>query len=214
MVSVQTRRIVTVLATPVAKGLLRAGITPDMITIAGTVGVTVGALGFYPRGKFFAGTLVITAFVFSDVLDGTMARITGRSSEWGAFLDSTLDRVGDAAIFGGLFWWFASSGRDNIAGGLALFCLMGGMVVSYSKARAEGLGLTCNVGIAERTERLVVILVATGLDGLGVPYVLAAALWILALAIAVTIAQRMLTVYQQTSPRRIDTREIDTEPGR
>ena len=142
MLSRFTRAAVTRVLTPVARGLLRAGISPDVVTVVGTVGVCVGALGFYPRGEFLAGTLVITAFVFADTLDGTMARLSGRSSSWGAFLDSVLDRFGDAAVFGGLVLWFAGSGDDLRLAALALACLALGAIVPYTKARAEGLGIT------------------------------------------------------------------------
>ncbi len=125
-----------------------------------------GALAFYPRGELLVGTLVITAFVFSDTLDGIMARKIGRSGKWGAYLDSTLDRVGDAAIFGGLVLCYAGDGDNAYMAALALACLILGSVVSYAKARAEGLGMTANVGIAERADRLVVVLVATGFVGL------------------------------------------------
>ena len=83
-----------------------------MVTLIGTLGVVVGALAFYPPHEFFWGTVVITCFVFSDLIDGTMARMTDRSSRWGAFLDSTLDRVADAAIFGGLALWYAGDGDE------------------------------------------------------------------------------------------------------
>ena len=96
------RALFTRLLTPTARALLALGISPDAVTLVGTLGVAVGALAFYPRGSFFWGTVVITAFVFSDTVDGIMARLQGRSGTWGAFLDSTLDRFGDAAIFGGL----------------------------------------------------------------------------------------------------------------
>jgi CDP-diacylglycerol--glycerol-3-phosphate 3-phosphatidyltransferase len=184
--------------TPVARLLLRLGVSPDAVTLVGTVGVAGGALGFYPRHEFFWGTVVITLFVFSDTVDGVMARLSGRSSNWGAYLDSTLDRVGDSAIFGGLVLWYAGRG-DNIAmASLALTCLILGSVVSYAKARAEGLGMTANVGIAERADRLVAVLVTTGLVGLGLPeVVLAVVLGLLALASLVTVVQRMLTVRQQ-----------------
>jgi CDP-diacylglycerol--glycerol-3-phosphate 3-phosphatidyltransferase len=162
-----------------------------------TLGVVVGALAFYPRHEFFWGTVVITCFVFSDLVDGTMARMTGRSSRWGAWLDSTLDRLGDAAIFSGILLWFAGGGDDMVLAAVALYCLVAGSIVSYEKARAEGLGMTANVGIAERADRLVTILVATGLDGLGVPYVQALALWLLAVASTVTVVQRALAVRRQ-----------------
>src|SRR5205814_8648631 len=132
--------------------------SPDVVTLLGTLGVCAGALAFYPRGKFFVGTVVITAFVFSDLVDGTMARMTGHSSRWGAFLDSTLDRLGDAAVFGGILLYYAGPGDDMLLVVLALYCLVLGSAVPYAKARAEGLGMTCDVGIAERADRLVLIL--------------------------------------------------------
>jgi CDP-diacylglycerol--glycerol-3-phosphate 3-phosphatidyltransferase len=186
------------LFTPIARLLLRLGISPDVVTLVGTFGVAGGALGFYPRHEFFWGTVVITLFVFSDTVDGLMARMSGRSSNWGAYLDSTLDRVGDAAIFGGLVLWYAGRGHDIAMASLALTCLILGSVVSYAKARAEGLGMTANVGIAERADRLVAVLVTTGLVGLGLPQVvLGVVLALLALASLITVVQRMLTVRQQ-----------------
>ena len=95
---------------PIARFFLRLGISPDAVTIVGTIGVCAGALIFFPRGELLVGVLVITAFVFSDAVDGHMARISGQSSTWGAFLDSTLDRFGDAAIFGGLAMYYIGPG--------------------------------------------------------------------------------------------------------
>jgi CDP-diacylglycerol--glycerol-3-phosphate 3-phosphatidyltransferase len=192
------RALFTRLLTPLARLFLRAGVSPDIVTIVGTIGVCVGALAFYPRGEFFVGTLVITAFVFSDLIDGTMARLSGRSSSWGAFLDSTLDRVADAAVFGSLVLWFAGNGDDPVLASVALYCLAAGSVVPYAKARAEGLGMTANVGVAERADRLVLILVTTGLSGIGVPYVLEVALWVLAVASTITVFQRMVVVRRQS----------------
>ena len=191
------RALFTRIFTPTAAFLVRRGVSPDVVTLLGTLGVVVGALAFYPRGSFFWGTVVITLFVFSDLIDGTMARMTDRSSRWGAWLDSTLDRVGDAAVFGGLAVWFGTDGDDELLLGLSLYCLATGAVVSYARARAEGLGMTANVGVTERADRLVAILVCTGFDGLGVPYVQAAALWFLALGSTVTIVQRALAVRRQ-----------------
>lgn len=200
MLNRYARAFFTKVLTPVARLLLRAGVSPDVVTVVGTLGVCVGALAFYPRGEFFVGTLVITAFVFSDMVDGAMARMSGRSSTWGAFLDSTLDRIGDGAVFGGLVLWFAAE-QNILMASLALWCLVVGSVVSYARARAEGLGMTANVGVAERADRLVAILVATGLDGLGVPYVQALALWLLAVASLLTVAQRVVVVRRQALAR-------------
>src|SRR6476469_2548921 len=198
MLNKYARALFTKIFTPVARLFLTLGISPDVVTIVGTLGVCLGALGFYPRHEFFWGTVVITLFVFSDTVDGVMARMSGRSGKWGAYLDSTLDRVGDSAIFGGLVLWYAGRGDDIAMASLALACLILGSVVSYAKARAEGLGMTANVGIAERSERLVAVLVTTGLVGLGLPeVVLAVVLALLALASLITVVQRMLTVRRQ-----------------
>jgi CDP-diacylglycerol--glycerol-3-phosphate 3-phosphatidyltransferase len=210
------------LLTPAAKFFLKAGIGPDAITLVGTAGVVLGALIFYPLGQLFWGTVVVTAFVFSDMLDGLMARMSGRSSKWGAFLDSTLDRIGDAAVFGGLTIWFLTGGLSHspgltsktvglVLGCLALYDLVMGSMTSYAKARAESLGMTANVGIAERADRLVSVLVATGLSGLGVPYVLELVLVALAVASTVTVVQRMLTVRRQAFEAETASETPETE---
>jgi len=192
------RAFVTRLLTPVARLFLKLGISPDVVTIVGTLGVCIGALAFYPRHEFFWGTIVVAVFALSDTLDGVMARLSDRSTKWGAYLDSTLDRVADSAIFGGLVLWYSGDGGTPYLAALALACLILGSVVSYAKARAEGLGMTANVGIAERAERLVVVLLATGLVGLGVSEVLlTVVLGVLALASLITVIQRMLEVRRQ-----------------
>ena len=187
------RPLIARLLTPVGKALARTPVTPNAITITGTAGVVAGALWLFPTGHLFAGTMVCTAFVLADMLDGVLARIKGTSGAWGAFLDSTLDRVADAAVFVGLTIWLARTGQRPLAL-VALFCLVAGGLVSYAKARAEGLGLRCDVGLAERTERLLIALVAAGLSGLGVPYVLAIGLWSLAVLSTITFGQRVLAV--------------------
>lgn len=197
MLNRYARALFSKILLPVARLLVRLGISPDVVTLVGTLGVCVGALAFFPQGQLFWGTMFVTAFVFSDMIDGAMARMLDRPSRWGAYLDSTLDRFGDAAVFGGLLLNFTWHDDDRLLAGLSLWCLVFGAIVSYAKARAEGLGMTANVGIAERADRLVLILVAAGLSGLGVPYALAAALWILAVASVVTVVQRMLVVRRQ-----------------
>jgi CDP-diacylglycerol--glycerol-3-phosphate 3-phosphatidyltransferase len=193
------RGFFTRLFTPLARWLLKIGISPDAITIVGTAGVVAGALGFYPLGQLLWGTLFITAFIFSDVVDGIMARIEDRGGRWGNFLDSTLDRIADGALFAGLAIWFFTGGGNAAVGIGALLCLVLGMVVSYVRAKAESLGFTANVGIAERAERLVSVLVVTGLTGLGLPdTVLLVTLWILAAASIITVVQRILTVRRQS----------------
>jgi CDP-diacylglycerol---glycerol-3-phosphate 3-phosphatidyltransferase len=180
--------------TPVSEVLARTPVTPNSLTILGTVGVSACALTLFPTGHLFWGVVGCTLFVLLDMLDGTLARVKGTTGKFGAFLDSTLDRVADAAVFSGLAAWFVLRGNDKVLAGVALFCLVAGALVSYAKARAEGLGIRCDVGFAERTERLLIGLVATGLSGLGVPYVLPVGLWLLAGASAFTFGQRVLAV--------------------
>jgi len=149
----------TKVMTPIARLFLRLGISPDVVTVVGTVGVCVGALVFFPRGQLLVGTLVVALFIFSDNVDGVMARMSGRQGPWGAYL---------------------------------------GFVVSYSKARAEGLGMTANVGIAERADRLLAVLLATFLVGFGVSVVLlVVVLALLSVASLITVVQRMVAVRRQ-----------------
>ena len=192
------RTFATKLISPVARLLLRLNVTPDAVTVVGTVGVVAAALWFFPQGQLLAGVLVITAFVFSDLLDGTMARISGRTSPWGAFLDSTLDRMGDSAIFGGLVLYFAFVVESELLAALTLYCLVTGWLTSYTRARAESLGYEAKGGIAARADRLVAVLAAAGLsDMLDVPVLLEAVLWLLAVASTVTVVQRILAVRRQ-----------------
>jgi CDP-diacylglycerol--glycerol-3-phosphate 3-phosphatidyltransferase len=183
---------------PISQLLMRLGVSPDAVTIVGTLGVVAGALVFYPRGQLLLGTVVITLFVFSDMIDGYMARTLGTSSKWGSFLDSTLDRLGDAAIFSGLAIWLYRGGRDPLLADVALWALVMGSVTSYARAKAESLGMQAKGGIAERSDRLVAVLVMTGLSGLlNLPFLLTLVLWVVAAASTVTVLQRILLVRRQ-----------------
>jgi len=183
---------------PVARGLLRIGLSPDAVTVIGTVGVSGAALYFFPRGDFVPGILVMLLFVFSDMLDGTMARLQQRTGVWGAFLDSSLDRVADGFIFGSVLIWAVRTESVWVQAA-ALVCLVGGFLISYARARAESVGLDCAVGIAERTERLLILLVPAFFYGLGVPYILPAALFVLAVLVLVTVWQRFAHVHRQAA---------------
>ncbi|MEU5564055.1 phosphatidylinositol phosphate synthase [Micromonospora musae] len=193
---VSARAGMTRVVEPIARGLLRAGVTPNAVTVTGTIGVLVGALGFGARGDLVAGALIVTVFALTDLLDGTMARMSGGSTRFGAFLDSSMDRIADSAVFGAVAYWLATEG-DHAGVAAALLCLAAGSVVSYVKARAEGLGMTSNVGIAERTERLLIVGVGGLLTGFGVPMALQIALWLLAAVSIFTVGQRMRHVYRQ-----------------
>jgi CDP-diacylglycerol--glycerol-3-phosphate 3-phosphatidyltransferase len=181
---------------PVARALLRVGATPNVVTVTGTLGVLVGAIVLGARGHLVAGALVVAFFSLTDMLDGTMARLRGGSTRFGALLDSSMDRISDGAVFGAVAYWLATQGdRPGVAA--ALICLVAGGLVSYVKARAEGLGMTCNVGVAERTERLLIVGVGALLAGLGLDWALPAALWLLAAVALFTVGQRIAHVYQQ-----------------
>ena len=200
MLNLRVRPALARVVDPVAAGLLRLGVSPDAITVAGTTGAVVGALVFFPRGMFFTGTAIVFFSVLTDLLDGTMARLRGSVSTFGAWLDSTCDRIADAAIFSGLVFWYTGGGSSTLLAAVALFCLVAGSIVSYAKARAEGVGLSANVGLAERAERLIIVLLGTFLVGLRAPdWVLAVALWILAVATAVTVVQRFVEVRRQAA---------------
>src|SRR3954471_7096046 len=136
--SVVTKAGVARAVDPVARALLRAGISPDVVTVAGTVGVVVASLTLATRGYLWIAALVITAFALTDVLDGAMARARGTASRFGALLDSTMDRIADGAVFGSLAYWLAATDQwSNLTA--CLICLIAGQVVSYVKARAESL---------------------------------------------------------------------------
>jgi CDP-diacylglycerol--glycerol-3-phosphate 3-phosphatidyltransferase len=185
--------------TPLGTALARRGVTADAVTVVGTFGAVLGALVFFARGVFFVGTLVVWFSTMLDMVDGAVARARGGSSRFGAVLDSTMDRIADAAVFGALLWWFAGPGDSRPLVLATLLCLVLGTVISYVKARAEGAGLRCDVGLVERPQRLVIALVGTGLDGLGVPYVQAYALWLLVALSAVTVVQRLVEVRRQAA---------------
>lgn len=182
---------------PIARLLIRLGVSPDVVTITGTVGVAMGALICFPQGWLWQGVVVVAVFVVSDMIDGLMAKITGTASNWGAFLDSTSDRLGDAAVFGGILLYFSYHQDSTIWAAIALAGLVFGQWTSYVKARAESLGFTCSGGLAARADRLVIVLAGALLAGLGVPYVLEVAVAALAVASMITVFQRIEQVRQQ-----------------
>ena len=178
MLNIHARAAVSRALTPLGARLARAGVTPDAITVVGTVGAVASAVIFFPRGWFFAGTLLIWAFVMFDMVDGAVARAGGGGSVFGAVLDSSCDRIADAAVFGSVAWYYARHGEKWMLLA-ALLCLILGSLTSYIRARAEATGLT-------------------GLPGHHVPYVLAVALWLLVAASTITVAQRFVTVWSQS----------------
>jgi CDP-diacylglycerol--glycerol-3-phosphate 3-phosphatidyltransferase len=186
------RAVFSYVVNPTARFLLRLGVTPNAVTVAGTVGVLIGALGFGARGHLVWGTVIVTLSALTDALDGAMARMRGQSGKFGALLDSSMDRIADAAVFGAVVYYL--SGEGNPYGGMvaAIICLALGQVVSYVKARAQSLGLNADVGIAERLERLIIVGIGGLLGGAGLEWGLPAALWFLAVLSLITVLQRLI----------------------
>lgn len=191
---------------PIARGLIRLGVSPDVVTVIGTLGVAISALVCFPQGWLWQGALAVTFFVVSDMVDGLMAKITETSSAWGAFLDSSSDRLGDAAVFGGILLFFVYRENSTLWAGIALAGLVFGQWTSYVKARAESLGFDCHGGLAARADRLVIILLGALLAGLGVPYVLQIAVALLAVTSMITVLQRIAQVRRQA-------KAVDVQPA-
>ena len=202
------------LLTPVGQALARTPVTPNMITVIGTVGVSASALTLFPIGELFPGAAIATFFVLTDMLDGLLARLKGSSGPWGAFLDSTMDRVGDAAVFGGITIWFIRNPGDHLLAVVSLFCLACGMCVSYVKARAQSLGLKCDVGLIERPERMLIGLTSIGVSGLGVPYILPIGMWALAAGSLYTFFQRMRAVYQDAKSQDAKSQDAKSQDAK
>jgi CDP-diacylglycerol--glycerol-3-phosphate 3-phosphatidyltransferase len=205
------RSFMTTVFTPLARFLLALRVSPDAVTIAGTVVVTTLALTLLPTGHTLLGGLLIGFFVLFDSLDGVMARLAGRSGPWGAFLDSTMDRLADGAVFAGITLWFVLHPDEHHGlwgTAAALACLVLGSVVPYARARAESVGATAQVGIAERADRLVLALVPFTFLQAGLPViVLEVVLTLLALASLVTVFQRVSTVRAQLTGPAADPRD-------
>lgn len=207
MLSSHGRVVTDALFGPLARALVRLGVSPNVVTVVASGLALLAALWLLPAGHFVLGPPVVACFVLADSIDGLMARQLGRFSTWGAFLDSTVDRVTDAAIFSGVLLWAMRVEEQLVVIG-ALLCLVLGSIVPYAKARAEGLGMRIVGGVAERADRVALVLVAIFAVGLGAPVVvLAVALGLLALASLITIAQRVVAVRRQShgnSPGKVE----------
>ncbi len=200
--SVSARAVLSHVVAPTARTLLRLGVSPDAVTVAGTAGVLIGAIGFGARGHLFVAVIIVTLSALTDLLDGTMARMRGGgATKFGALLDSTMDRVADGAVFAAVTFWLGTRGNPYLGAVAGLLCLVLGQVVSYVKARAEGLGLSADVGVAERAERLILVGVGGLLGAAGLDWGLPAALWLLALLSLITVGQRIRHVYREDKAR-------------
>jgi len=180
---------------PLVKTLIKLGISANIISTIGGLGSVISALYFFPKGEFFVGVFWVAAFVLFDLFDGAVARASNKGvSKWGALLDSTLDRLSDAAIFIGALLYFIDKSDRLVPVIIVVTCAS--FMVSYIKARAESLGIECNGGLAERSERLIIALTAYGLHGLGLDYAMAIGIWVLAIISIFTMVQRLMIVYK------------------
>lgn len=202
MSNVKVRAVATRAVDPLARLLVRRGVSPDAVTVIGTVGSVAAPLWFMSRDQLVAAVLVTTAFCLFDLLDGTMARMRGGGTVFGGVLDSTCDRLADGAVFAALAWWSFVVSDQPALGAAALICLVVGQVVPYVKARAEAAGLDASGGFVPRASRLILAGVGALLDGLGVPYALAVALWLLAALTVLTVLQRLAAAYRSAAERQ------------
>ena len=174
---------------PIALLFGRLGFTPDALTVVG-FGIVVAAAFAAAAGQWVLTALILIFGTLFDGLDGTLARATGKTSDFGAFLDSTMDRAGEAVIYAGIAAGAAMSGKTEVIG-LATLALGTGSLVSYVRARGEGLGVCANIGIAQRAERAAVLIVGLLAGGLASATWLTAALLIISVASVITVVQRI-----------------------
>ena len=185
------RSITKTIFTPLARLLLAAHVTPNMVTVTGTLVTIAVAVSTLPRGYLWQGALALGVVLFCDSIDGVLARMSGTSSPFGAFLDSTMDRLGDGAVFASLVafavFTMEPSTTRTVAIIAGLVAIVGAATVPYARARAESVGV-----IAERTDRLIVALLGAALYGWGAPaFFFAAGLCWVAFASLVTVVQRV-----------------------
>lgn len=198
MLSVHGRKPIRPAIEPIAKALNSAGIRPNTVTVVGTIAAIAVAVVLIPTGHLTAAAITMALFTLFDLLDGTMARLRGGGTKFGATLDASCDRITDGALFGAILWWLVYS--DNAPQPLVVACLVtlvGSQVISYVKARAEAGNLKVNGGLVERAERLIIGLLGVGLEGLGVPYAIEVAIWVLAAGTVFTVIQRLWMVAKQ-----------------
>jgi CDP-diacylglycerol--glycerol-3-phosphate 3-phosphatidyltransferase len=199
---------------PVAGWLIRLDVNPNTITTVGTL-CTVVAGGMYATGHIRAAGWFFGLTALFDVLDGVVARRTNRSTVFGAFYDSTLDRVSDAAILGGLAIFFAIDPTHASVPMLVttLLGLVGTYLTSYTRARAEALGIDAKIGMVQRPERVVLLSAPQAFFGLALGgLVLTSIIIFLTVTAWITVYQRIRAVHAATRPQRIE-REVVVEPS-
>ncbi|MEJ6548341.1 CDP-alcohol phosphatidyltransferase family protein [Corynebacterium sp. USCH3] len=197
MLSVRGRRPAAVVIEPIARRLVNWGVSPNAVTVTSTAVAVVLAVGLIPTGHHFLAGILLGITVATDMIDGTMARMLGGGTRFGATLDATCDRITDGVLFGAIAWWMAFQHDHEPYKGLfaaALVIMIASQVTSYVKARAEASQIKVDGGLIERPERLIIGLVSLGLSGLGVPYILGAGLILLAVGSVYTVFERLVIV--------------------
>ena len=203
MLSVHGRKPAAVVVVPVAKLFLKMGLTPNVVTVVGTIVTIAISVILIPLDHLFAAALLSGLFAAFDMLDGTMARLTTGGSNFGATLDASCDRITDGALFAAIAYWMVYVDNAHPLNFAAcLVVLVSSQVISYVKARGEASGFKMVGGLVERPERLILGLGGVGLEGLGVPYALEVALWLLAVGSVFTIYQRMRQAARQDTKAR------------
>ena len=204
MLSLHARRPATILMEPIAKAALKAGLTPNFVTVIGTSAAVAVAVIFIPTDHLVLAAVLTAMFTALDLVDGTMARLRGGGTAFGATLDATCDRLTDGALFGAIVCWLVYVDHAHpITVAIGLIVLVLSQAISYVKARAEAGGLKVDGGLIERAERLIVSLIGLFLEGLGVPHALDVALWILAIGSVITVVQRLISASR--NPRAAQT---------
>ncbi len=203
MLSVHGRKPAAVIVVPVAKLFLKMGLTPNIVTIVGTIVTIAISVILIPLDHLFAAALLSGLFAAFDMLDGTMARLTTGGSNFGATLDASCDRITDGALFAAIaFWMVYVDNAHPLNFAACMVVLVSSQVISYVKARGEASGFKMVGGLVERPERLILGLGGVGLEGLGVPYALEVSLWLLAVGSVFTIYQRMRQAARQDTKAR------------
>jgi CDP-diacylglycerol--glycerol-3-phosphate 3-phosphatidyltransferase len=193
------------LTRPVVDGLIRRGVSPNVITTVGTLLVVASAVAF-AVGHIRLGGLLYLVSGIVDTLDGAVARANGQVTKFGAFYDSTLDRVGDGATFMGIAVYYLMAPPDLVvwregAVIISMVAMIASLIVSYARARAEGLGIDCKVGMVQRAERIVLTGVPTVIFGQGPQgLILFGIVTLLAVTSVITVVQRFVYVYRVTAP--------------
>jgi CDP-diacylglycerol--glycerol-3-phosphate 3-phosphatidyltransferase len=205
MLNILARASVSRVTDPIGARLVRAGLSPNAMTVIGTVGTVVSALVFYPLNHPFVASALVTLFILFDLLDGSMARVSGQVTRFGTVLDASCDRIADGVLFGAIAWWALVVVNDKLIGASALVSLVAAQVISYVKARAEAAGLNGDGGLVERAERFIIALVGVGIQGLGVPHAADVALPLLAVLAVITVGQRLVSVWRSS--------RVDEQPG-